>query len=118
MQKVIFRSCDESLYDTGWIKEGLFQSEWSDLSLKDTYKDGVQLLVITVLRENVVIGGLARIPILGTSSEIAGYGCGSTPCLMQTSNGAARYSQVNWFKRAALLDCWELLSIPTSDFNV
>ena len=59
MQKVIFRNCDES--SPCWSElEGLFQSEWSDFKFKDTYKDSVQLPpVITVLRDNVVIGGLA-----------------------------------------------------------
>ncbi|KPM01535.1 GNAT family N-acetyltransferase [Vibrio splendidus] len=59
MQKVIFRNCDES--SPCWSElEGLFQSEWSDFKFKDTYQDSVQLPpVITVLRDNVVIGGLA-----------------------------------------------------------
>ncbi|MCY9862264.1 GNAT family N-acetyltransferase [Vibrio coralliirubri] len=59
MQKVIFRNCDES--SPYWRElEGLFQSEWSDFKFKDTYKDSVQLPpVIVVLRDNVVIGGLA-----------------------------------------------------------
>ncbi|MEZ8241516.1 GNAT family N-acetyltransferase [Vibrio splendidus] len=59
MQKVIFRNCDES--SPCWSElEGLFQSEWSDFKFKDTYKDSVQLPpVIIVLRDNVVIGGLA-----------------------------------------------------------
>ncbi|WP_210473038.1 GNAT family N-acetyltransferase [Vibrio crassostreae] len=59
MQKVIFRNCDES--SPYWSElEGLFQSEWSDFKFKDTYKDSVQLPpVIVVLRDNVVIGGLA-----------------------------------------------------------
>ncbi|CDT52335.1 Conserved hypothetical protein [Vibrio coralliirubri] len=59
MQKVIFRNCDES--SPYWSElEGLFQSEWSDFKFKDTYKENVQLPpVITVLRDNVVIGGLA-----------------------------------------------------------
>ncbi|TCN77131.1 acetyltransferase (GNAT) family protein [Vibrio crassostreae] len=59
MQKVIFRNCDES--SPCWSElEGLFQSQWSDFKFKDTYKDSVQLPpVITVLRDNVVIGGLA-----------------------------------------------------------
>ncbi|MEZ8057281.1 GNAT family N-acetyltransferase [Vibrio splendidus] len=59
MQKVIFRNCDES--SPYWSDlELLFQSEWSDFKFKDTYKDCVQLPpVIIVLRDNVVIGGLA-----------------------------------------------------------
>ena len=59
MQKVIFRNCDES--SPYWSDlERLFQSEWSDFKFKDTYKDCVQLPpVIIVLRDNVVIGGLA-----------------------------------------------------------
>ncbi|OQQ03665.1 GNAT family N-acetyltransferase [Vibrio crassostreae] len=59
MQKVIFRNCDEN--SPYWSElEGLFQSEWSDFKFKDTYKENVQLPpVITVLRDNVVIGGLA-----------------------------------------------------------
>lgn len=59
MQKVIFRNCDES--SPYWSElERLFQSEWSDFKFKDTYKDCVQLPpVIIVLRDNVVIGGLA-----------------------------------------------------------
>ncbi|MFA0555431.1 GNAT family N-acetyltransferase [Vibrio sp. 10N.222.55.A1] len=59
MQKVIFRNCDEN--SPYWHElEGLFQSEWSDFKFKDTYKENVQLPpVITVLRDNVVIGGLA-----------------------------------------------------------
>ncbi|MGR5000593.1 GNAT family N-acetyltransferase [Vibrio celticus] len=59
MQKVIFRNCDES--SPYWSElERLFQSEWSDFKFKDTYKENVQLPpVITVLRDNVVIGGLA-----------------------------------------------------------
>ncbi|MDH5934088.1 GNAT family N-acetyltransferase [Vibrio splendidus] len=59
MQKVIFRNCDES--SPYWSDLGrLFQSEWSDFKFKDTYKDCVQLPpVIVVLRDNVVIGGLA-----------------------------------------------------------
>ncbi|WP_052878353.1 GNAT family N-acetyltransferase [Vibrio coralliirubri] len=59
MQKVIFRNCDES--SPYWRElEGLFQSEWSDFKFKDTYKENVQLPpIITVLRDNVVIGGLA-----------------------------------------------------------
>lgn len=59
MQKVIFRNCDES--SPYWSElERLFQSEWSDFKFKDTYKDCVQLPpVIVVLRDNVVIGGLA-----------------------------------------------------------
>ncbi|MEZ8054390.1 GNAT family N-acetyltransferase [Vibrio atlanticus] len=59
MQKVIFRNCDES--SPYWSElERLFQSEWLDFKFKDTYKDCVQLPpVIVVLRDNVVIGGLA-----------------------------------------------------------
>ncbi|MEZ8320852.1 GNAT family N-acetyltransferase [Vibrio splendidus] len=59
MQKIIFRNCDES--SPYWSElERLFQSEWSDFKFKDTYKDCVQLPpVIIVLRDNVVIGGLA-----------------------------------------------------------
>ncbi|MEZ8791217.1 GNAT family N-acetyltransferase [Vibrio splendidus] len=59
MQKVIFRNCDES--SPYWSDlERLFQSEWSDFKFRDTYKDCVQLPpVIVVLRDNVVIGGLA-----------------------------------------------------------
>ena len=59
MQKVIFRNCDES--SPYWSElERLFQSEWSGFKFKDTYKDCVQLPpVIVVLRDNVVIGGLA-----------------------------------------------------------
>ncbi|MDH5897044.1 GNAT family N-acetyltransferase [Vibrio splendidus] len=59
MKKVIFRNCDES--SPYWSElERLFQSEWSDFKFKDTYKDCVQLPpVIVVLRDNVVIGGLA-----------------------------------------------------------
>ncbi|MEZ8649803.1 GNAT family N-acetyltransferase [Vibrio splendidus] len=59
MQKVIFRNCDES--SPYWSElERLFQNEWSDFKFKDTYKDCVQLPpVIVVLRDNVVIGGLA-----------------------------------------------------------
>ncbi|MEZ9472609.1 GNAT family N-acetyltransferase [Vibrio lentus] len=59
MQKVIFRNFDES--SPCWSElEGLFQSVWSDFKFKDTYKDSVQLpSVITVLRDNAVIGGLA-----------------------------------------------------------
>ncbi|MEZ9454961.1 GNAT family N-acetyltransferase [Vibrio splendidus] len=59
MQKVIFRNCDES--SPYWSElERLFQSEWSDFKFKDTDKDCVQLPpVIVVLRDNVVIGGLA-----------------------------------------------------------
>ncbi|CAK2401051.1 N-acetyltransferase domain-containing protein [Vibrio crassostreae] len=59
MQKVIFRNCDAS--SPYWSElERLFQSQWSDFKFKDTYKDSVQLPpVITVLRDNVVIGGLA-----------------------------------------------------------
>ncbi|CAK1852884.1 GNAT family N-acetyltransferase [Vibrio crassostreae] len=59
MQKVIFRNCDESSPYWGEL-ERLFQSQWSDFKFKDTYKDSVQLPpVIVVLRDNVVIGGLA-----------------------------------------------------------
>ncbi|PMG16526.1 GNAT family N-acetyltransferase [Vibrio splendidus] len=59
MQKVIFRNCDESS-PYGSELERLFQSEWSGFKFKDTYKDCVQLPpVIVVLRDNVVIGGLA-----------------------------------------------------------
>ncbi|MFA0658088.1 GNAT family N-acetyltransferase [Vibrio splendidus] len=59
MQKVIFGNCDES--SPYWSElERLLQSEWSDFKFKDTYKDCVQLPpVIVVLRDNVVIGGLA-----------------------------------------------------------
>ncbi|MDP2500996.1 GNAT family N-acetyltransferase [Vibrio splendidus] len=59
MQKVIFRNCDES--SPYWSElERLFQSEWSGFKFKDAYKDCVQLPpVIVVLRDNVVIGGLA-----------------------------------------------------------
>ncbi|MGF1803018.1 GNAT family N-acetyltransferase [Vibrio gigantis] len=59
MQKVIFRNCDKS--SPYWIGlEDLFQRKWSDFKFKDTYKDSVQLPpVIVVLRDNVVIGGLA-----------------------------------------------------------
>ncbi|ULN65605.1 GNAT family N-acetyltransferase [Vibrio gigantis] len=59
MQKVIFRNCDKSSpYWSGL--EDLFQRKWSDFKFKDTYKDSVQLPpVIVVLRDNVVIGGLA-----------------------------------------------------------
>ncbi|MFA0222243.1 GNAT family N-acetyltransferase [Vibrio splendidus] len=59
MHKVIFRNCDES--SPYWSElERLFQSEWSDFKFKDTYKDCVQLPpVIVVLRDNLVIGGLA-----------------------------------------------------------
>lgn len=59
MQKVIFRNCDES--SPYWSEsERLLQNEWSDFKFKDTYKDCVQLPpVIVVLRDNVVIGGLA-----------------------------------------------------------
>ncbi|MEZ9698417.1 GNAT family N-acetyltransferase [Vibrio sp. 10N.261.46.E12] len=59
MQKVIFRNCDERSPYWGDL-EGLFQSEWSDFQFKDTYKQNTQLPpVIVVLRDNVVIGGLA-----------------------------------------------------------
>ncbi|PMG31756.1 GNAT family N-acetyltransferase [Vibrio splendidus] len=64
MQKVVFRNCDES--SPYWSElERLFQSEWSEFKFKDTYfkgthKESVQLPpVIVVLRDNVVIGGLA-----------------------------------------------------------
>ncbi|MCX2757740.1 GNAT family N-acetyltransferase [Vibrio sp. Sgm 22] len=64
MQKVIFRNCDES--SPYWSElEGLFQSEWSDFKLKLAYPeqsnpDNIQLPpVLVVLRDNVVIGGLA-----------------------------------------------------------
>ncbi|WP_139683992.1 GNAT family N-acetyltransferase [Vibrio tasmaniensis] len=59
MQKVVFRNCDEN--SPYWSElERLFQSEWSDFQFKDTYKENVQLPpVIVVLRDNVVIGGLA-----------------------------------------------------------
>ncbi|TCV24422.1 N-acetylglutamate synthase-like GNAT family acetyltransferase [Vibrio crassostreae] len=59
MQKVIFRNCDES--SPYWSElEDLFQSEWSGFKFKDTYEENVNLPpVITVLRDNVVIGGLA-----------------------------------------------------------
>ena len=59
MQKVIFRNCDEN--SPYWRElEGLLQSEWPDFKFQDTYKENVQLPpVITVLRDNVVIGGLA-----------------------------------------------------------
>ena len=59
MQKVIFRNCDES--SPYWSElEGLFQSEWSGFKFKDTYEENVNLPpVITVLCDNVVIGGLA-----------------------------------------------------------
>lgn len=59
MQKVIFRNCDEN--SPYWSElEGLFQSEWCNFKFKDTYKENVKLPpVITVLRDNVVIGGLA-----------------------------------------------------------
>ncbi|ARP38153.1 GNAT family N-acetyltransferase [Vibrio syngnathi] len=59
MQKVIFRNCDES--SPYWSElERLLQSEWSDFQFRDTYKENVQLPpVIVVLRDNVVIGGLA-----------------------------------------------------------
>ncbi|PTO82835.1 GNAT family N-acetyltransferase [Vibrio splendidus] len=59
MKKVIFRNCDES--SPYWSElERLLQNEWSDFKFKDTYKDCVQLPpVIVVLRDNVVIGGLA-----------------------------------------------------------
>ncbi|MEZ8732623.1 GNAT family N-acetyltransferase [Vibrio splendidus] len=59
MQKIIFRNCDES--SPYWSElERLLQNEWSDFKFKDTYKDCVQLPpVIVVLRDNVVIGGLA-----------------------------------------------------------
>ena len=59
MQKVIFRNCDES--SPYWSElEGFFQSEWSGFKFKDTYEENVNLPpVITVLRDNVVIGGLA-----------------------------------------------------------
>ncbi len=59
MQKVIFRNCDESSPYLSEL-ERLFQSDWSGFKFKDTYKDCVQLpSVIVVLRDNVVIGGLA-----------------------------------------------------------
>ena len=59
MQKVVFRNCDEN--SPYWSElERLFQSEWSDFKFRDTYKENVQLPpVIVVLRDNVVIGGLA-----------------------------------------------------------
>ncbi|MEZ9189035.1 GNAT family N-acetyltransferase [Vibrio sp. 10N.286.52.F8] len=59
MQKVIFRNCDES--SPYWSEvEDLFQSKWSDFKFKDTYEENVNLPpVITALRDNVVIGGLA-----------------------------------------------------------
>ncbi len=64
MQKVIFRNCDES--SPYWNElEGLFQSEWSDFKFKLAYpeqsnRDNIQLPpVLVVLRDNVVIGGLA-----------------------------------------------------------
>ncbi|MEZ8931698.1 MULTISPECIES: GNAT family N-acetyltransferase [unclassified Vibrio] len=59
MQKVIFRNCDEN--SPYWSElEGLFQSEWCNFKFKDTDKENVKLPpVITVLRDNVVIGGLA-----------------------------------------------------------
>ncbi len=59
MQKVTFRNCDERSPYWGEL-EGLFQIEWSDFQFKDTYKANTQLPpVIVVLRDNVVIGGLA-----------------------------------------------------------
>ncbi|WP_261885827.1 GNAT family N-acetyltransferase [Vibrio pomeroyi] len=64
MQKVVFRQCDQ--HSPYWQQlECLFQSEWTDFEFKSTYPeqsnpDNIQLPpVLVVLRENVVIGGLA-----------------------------------------------------------
>ncbi|WP_299140914.1 GNAT family N-acetyltransferase [uncultured Vibrio sp.] len=64
MQKVVFRQCDQ--HSPYWQQlERLFQSEWKDFEFKTAYPepskhDNIQLPpVLVVLRENVVIGGLA-----------------------------------------------------------
>ena len=64
MQKVVFRQCDQ--HSPYWQQlERLFQSEWADFEFKTAYPeqsnpDNNQLPpVLVVLRENVVIGGLA-----------------------------------------------------------
>ncbi|MCG9544013.1 GNAT family N-acetyltransferase [Vibrio sp. Isolate33] len=66
MQKVVFRQCDQ--HSPYWQQlERLFQSEWADFEFKTAYPepeqskpDNIQLPpVLVVLRENVVIGGLA-----------------------------------------------------------
>ncbi len=66
MQKVVFRQCDQ--HSSYWQQlERLFQSEWADFEFKTAYPepeqskpDNIQLPpVLVVLRENVVIGGLA-----------------------------------------------------------
>ena len=64
MQRVIFRQCDEHSSYWGDL-EKLFQSEWSDFKFNvsvssNTDSKIAQLpAVIVVLRDNVVIGGLA-----------------------------------------------------------
>ncbi|WP_373951190.1 GNAT family N-acetyltransferase [Vibrio pomeroyi] len=64
MQKVVFRQCDQ--HSPHWQQlERLFQSEWADFEFKTAYPeqsnpDNIQLPpVLVVLRENIVIGGLA-----------------------------------------------------------
>ncbi|MDD1824633.1 GNAT family N-acetyltransferase [Photobacterium sp. ZSDE20] len=66
MQKVVFRQCDQ--HSPYWQQlERLFQTEWADFEFKTAYPeleqsnpDNIQLPpVLVVLRENVVIGGLA-----------------------------------------------------------
>lgn len=64
MQRVVFRQCEQ--HSPYWQQlERLFQSEWSDFEFKASYSevpnlDNPQLPpVIVVLRDNVVIGGLA-----------------------------------------------------------
>ncbi|WP_454441545.1 GNAT family N-acetyltransferase [Vibrio bathopelagicus] len=64
MQRVIFRQCEQ--HSPYWQQlERLFQSEWSDFEFEASYPDEANLdnsrlpPVIVVLRDNVVIGGLA-----------------------------------------------------------
>ncbi|PQJ60578.1 GNAT family N-acetyltransferase [Vibrio chagasii] len=64
MQKVVFRQCVQ--HSPHWQElERLFQSEWADFEFKSAYPENSDPTnthlppVIVVIRENVVIGGLA-----------------------------------------------------------
>ena len=64
MQKVVFRQCVQ--HSPHWQElERLFQSEWADFEFKSAYPEHSDPTnthlppVIVVIRENVVIGGLA-----------------------------------------------------------
>ncbi|EMY6778292.1 TPA: GNAT family N-acetyltransferase [Vibrio alginolyticus] len=95
MNKLVFRVCDENspyLIDL----ESLFQSEWSDFSLADTYKPKAELPpVIVALWNNEVIGGLAY-------------------SLYQEPHGI---SEVVWFNAVYVLPNWRGQGIASELIN-